>query len=114
MSKREIKNAVIDNIMLGVEDHGILTFYLSLDYGSGNQDFGGYELDTYNKIKKKRVGHRACSDFILKILEVVGVKKWEELRGQYIRVDAEYNKIHGIGNILKDKWFYPEDYFNKK
>ena len=29
----EIKNAVIDNTMLGFEDHGILTCYLFLNYG---------------------------------------------------------------------------------
>ena len=41
----EIKNAIITGTYLGIEDHGILTFWLYLDYGGSGQGFGGYQLD---------------------------------------------------------------------
>ena len=40
----EIKNAIITGTYLGIEDHGILTFWLYLDYGGSGQGFGGYQL----------------------------------------------------------------------
>ena len=105
----EIKNAKITSVSLGYADHCILTCYLRLEYGGGGQSFGGYALDTYDKILGERVGHRVCGDFIINILNVVGVRNWEELEGQCIRVRADYNKVHAIGNILKDEWFAPAE-----
>ncbi len=99
----EIKNARIENASLGFEDHGILTAFLTLDYGNGGgQGFGGFTLDGIY-----------CAEFIKKVLKIVGVEKWEELKGEYIRVKAEHVKIHAIGNILEDKWFNPSEEFRK-
>lgn len=50
---------------------------------------------------------------IAEILETVGVESWEELPGKFIRCENEGSggKITRIGNIIKDKWFSPEDFF---
>lgn len=106
--------------MLGYEDHGIMTCMIDLDYGdSGHQGFGGYGLDEPKKDEKgKHIGRFGSAygmQFIKEILEVVGVEKWEDLVGKYIRVrfndeSADWgNKIEAIGNITKDKWFSPKD-----
>ena len=113
-SQMEIKNAKIESTMLGIEDHGIMTCYLYLDYGdSGHQGFGGYGLDEPKKDKNDefvgRVGSAWGMQFIMKILDVVGVEKWEDLPGKYVRVEAEHDKVHKIGNITKDKWFSPKE-----
>ena len=42
---REIVNARIRSTTLGVEDHGIFTAWLNLDYGGSGQGFGGWALD---------------------------------------------------------------------
>ena len=105
----EIKNAKITSVSLGYEDHGILTCYLRLEYDGEGQSFGGFALDTYDEKSKRRVGHKVCGDFIINILNVVGVRNWEELEGQCIRVRADHNKVHAIGNILKDEWFAPAE-----
>lgn len=97
----EIKNAVITSTEIEIEDHGILTLWLNLDYGGSVQGFGGYSLDN----------HAFCAVFIRRCLEVVGVHKWSEMRGKTIRValDKPYGLIQGIGNIIKDEWFYPRE-----
>ena len=107
----EIKNAKIASTMLGVEDHGILTCWLYLEYDGGGQGFGGYSLDTPDKARThefRRVGCAWGMEFINRILAVVGVEKWEQLPGKHIRVKAEHSKVHAIGNIIKDNWFCPE------
>ena len=97
----EIKNAKIKSTMLGKEDHGIMSFMLYLDYGGSGQGFGGYSLggNSYKIIKR--------------ILEVVGVNSWEDLKGQVVRVKAEHNKVHSIGNFLEDDWLNPKEFFDE-
>lgn len=96
-----IKNAEIRNTFLGYEDHGIPTYLLQLTYGDGTQAFGMYDL--------RGVGCR----HIIRILDTVGVKSWEELPGSVLRVKTKPDKFHtgtisAIGHFLKDEWFDPE------
>jgi hypothetical protein len=109
-----MKNAKITGTMLGVEDHGIMSFYLYLEYGAGGQGAGGYCLD--NPIEKdgkfiKRVGSEAGMSLIIEILKVVGVDKWEDLKGEHIRVEATHNRVQKIGHFIKDKWLDFDEFF---
>ena len=108
MSDQEIRNARIESTMLGVEDHGILTCSVHLDYGGTGQSFGGFGLDEWVEEKKCRCGTAYGMEFIRRVLGVVGVERWEDLPGKHVRVKAEYCKVHALGNILKDEWFCPE------
>ena len=106
-----IKNAKITGTFLGYGDHGILTYYISLDYGDSFQSFGGYALDRYDKEQERRVGSAIGMDHIASILSVLEVDSWEKLEGEYIRVEAVSNTVMKIGHVIKDEWFNPEDYF---
>ncbi|MDD5022281.1 MAG: hypothetical protein PHR82_09175 [Endomicrobiaceae bacterium] len=110
-----IENARITGTMLGKEDHGILTFELFLDFGGSCCAFGGYALDGYDKDTNKRVVKAAGLRAIVEILDCVGVEKWEDLPGKYIRCESDGwgGKIVAIGNILQDKWFRIREFFEK-
>jgi hypothetical protein len=101
----ETKNAIITGVSLGIEDHGILTADLHLDYGGGGQCFGG--LCLYNNL----TGPNVAGHWLKRVFEVTGVNDWKGLLGTAIRVQAEHNRIHGIGHIVKDQWFFPESEF---
>lgn len=109
MSEIRTENARIENTMLGIEDHGIMTCWVYLDYGGAARGFGGYSLDQ----SAGKEGHAKSILFIRKILETVGVGKWEELRGKYVRVRTSYNKVHAIGHIIEDKWLAPSEFFKE-
>lgn len=117
MFEREIKNAKIKGTMLGVEDHGVMSGWLFLDYDCGGQGFGGYVLDAApdrnGDEPYKRQPHAGCGMFISELLEAVGVSKWEDLPGKFIRVDTDFGKVHRIGHIIEDKWFDPVESFKK-
>ena len=101
----ETKNAKITGTMLGIEDHGIMTFMLHLKYGgSSSQGAGGYGLDEYRKTLDKRVGTAFGMELVKAILETVGVNTWEELPGKMIRVKADHQKVHAIAHVLDDNW----------
>jgi hypothetical protein len=97
-------NGKIHSTMLGIEDHGIMTFFVNIDFGGSGQGFGGYALDG----KAGQVGHSKSIQAIRKILQTVDVTQWEDLKGKYVRVrkDKEYGgTIKAIGHIIEDKWF---------
>jgi hypothetical protein len=104
----EEKNARIKGTTLGIEDHGILTAFIDLDYGSGGQSFGGRSLDEWDEAAKRRVGHAFGSEFILQVLRTLGVSSWEKLPGTPCRVRADWDKVYALGHYLEDKWFDPE------
>lgn len=116
ISESEIVNAQITNTTLGYEDHGILTFGLTLDIASGGGCvFGGYALDEYNKETKKRYCPGYSMELIVRIMKVVGVSSWESLEGKYIRVVSGGwgSSIKKIGNLMKDEWFDIEEFFKE-
>lgn len=103
-------NAKITSTMLGIEDHGVLTVYLTLDYGGAGQGFGGHVLDgPYDEATKRRADSAAFALYVRRVMEVVGVNSWEALKGQFCRVRQSHSKVHAIGNLLEDKWFFPEE-----
>ncbi len=103
---REIRNAIIESTSLGYEDHNIFTCMLYTASNGAGQGFGGYCLDQWDG--SARIGSKYGMEFIIQVMDTLGVRNWEDLKGVHLRVDADYNKIHGIGHIIKNKWFYPE------
>ena len=107
--KPEIRNALIKSTMLGMEDHGIMSCMLHLNYGGSGQGFGGYAFDQWDEGLKARVGSPYGMEFIKRIISTVGVETWEKLPGSHIRVEATWGKVIRIGHYLEDKWFNPEE-----
>jgi hypothetical protein len=110
---REIRNARIEYTHLGWEDHGIFTICLGLDYGGSEQGFGHLMASTYDKTADRQVGTVYGMELIMRICNVIGVQTWEELQGKHCRADADYNKIHRLGNFLKDVWLDPAELFTQ-
>lgn len=118
---QEIKNASIISTMLGWEDHGILTCWISLDYGGGGQGFGGYGLDEPKFENGNRNGKflgRTGTDygmqFVEGVMKSIGTESWEKLKGMHCRVEiGEDGRITKIGHFLKDQWFDPKELATK-
>ena len=112
----EILNAQIKNVSIYYEDHGILTFGISVDISDGTTCvIGGYALDEYNKNTKKRQCCAYSMDLLTRIMKVVGVSKWEDCKNKYIRVVSNGlgGSITKIGNLMKDEWLDIPDFFKE-
>lgn len=109
----EIRNAKITSTTLGIEDHGIFTFDLVIEFGGCGCVYGGYALDSYDRKSEKRIGTGKSIIAIRSILETVGVDKWEDLKGTLIRVknNGWGSSIVEIGNIMENKWFNISEFF---
>lgn len=111
-----IKNARIRSTMLGREDHGIMTFMIYIDTDKFSCGVGGYALDESDHVTRTRVFRAESMEAISKILEVVGVDKWEDLPGKYIRFEDPNRGgvVTKIGNIVEEKWFDLKVFFEKE
>lgn len=111
-------NAKITETKLGcLHDRGIMTFWIMLEFGSGEQGFGGYAMDSYCKTAKKRLQTALTGEVVHGILEALELDSWEDLKGKYVRIAVDSpgfgQKILGIGHIVKDKFFMVEEVMKK-
>jgi len=95
----EITNAIISGTSLEIEDHGIPTCWIYLDYGNASQGFGGYDLRFYGIW------------FMFEMMKVLEISSWDKLKGVPVRVKKD-NKdmVISVGHFVKDKWFTPTDF----
>jgi hypothetical protein len=108
----ELKNAIIKSASITSDDHGLLSAWLSLDYGGSGQGFGGYSLYLPKSFRHHDpAGPNYAGHFIWRVMEVAGVTKWDDLVGKTIRVKAKHEGVQAIGHIVKDDWFNPGEDF---
>ena len=99
----KIENAKITDTSL-VEDHGCITNYLGVKSQNYICNFGGRVLGYYtNKCQSPNSGIAVLGS----IMQVFEVFFYEEIKGKFCRilVGDWGDKIYAIGNIIEDKWF---------
>lgn len=113
-----IENALITNVDLSMADHGCLTLAMTLEGSGWGVVYGGYCLgkgylgaddDFFD-------GSAAGMEYLIRIMDTVGVEKFQDLKGKYVRVANKGwgSSVKIIGNIIKDKWFDAETFFADK
>ena len=105
------ENAQITDVSLEINDHCCLTFSIALKGLGWGASFGGYNLAFFNGTSFE--GSEKGLEALTRIIDVVGVSKWEDIKGHYVRVKQEDRLVVGIGNIIEDKWFEPREFFKE-
>ena len=111
----KILNAKIESVSCGTEN-SITTFGLDLKIqGGAGCCFGGYALDEYDKAEDRRLSISINPKCLEEIIKIVGASSWIDLMNKYLRVvDRGIGEsIAVIGNIMEDKWFNIEEFFQK-
>lgn len=94
----------IRKVRLGIEGHGIFTFFVEIEFDGTTQSFGSYGLDSRDAATEKRVGRHGAIPLLRSILEAAEVGWWEDLPGKIIRVRRDGGLIRQIGHAYKNKW----------
>lgn len=111
----ELLNAEVTNVSLNMKDHGCLTLSITLKGAGWGVVYGGYCLgkgylgaddDYFN-------GSAKGMESIIRIMDVVGVEALEDMKGKYVRIASKGlgSSVKIIGNIISDKWFDYESFF---
>ena len=113
--KNEICNAKIYEVTLTMADHGCLTFYIFIEGKSFGCGIGGYWIGHGYLGSDHFDGLGKGLEVMMKIMNVVGVEKWEDLKGKYVRfVDPGLGgSVTKIGNIIENKWVDIKEEFSK-
>ena len=112
----QIENAQITSVSLNMENHGCLCLDLVLEWSCCGCVYGGYVLG------KGYVGadddffsgsEKGC-EVIMRIMDTVGESDLLKMKGKYVRIAHKGlgSSIKIIGNIIKDKWFDLDSFFN--
>lgn len=114
MSK-EILNAKITSVSITMADHGCLTFRVTLEGSGWGVNVGGYCIGHGYLGAEKFDATGLGLEAMMRIMDTVGVSRWEDLKGQYVRAETDGwgGTVTKIGNILKDKWFDVDEFFKK-
>lgn len=112
------ENALIKSVSITMADHGCVTFWINVEgYGWGC-GIGGYCIGHgYLGAKEDFFdGSGLGIEAMARIMDTVGVDKWEDMNGKYCRVESDGwgSKITKIGNIVQDKWFDIDAFFKEK
>ena len=113
----EITNVKIINASLTMADHGCLTFLITVEGSGIGVSLGGYCIGQgYLGAKEFKSENGKGLVAMMKIMDVVGVTKWEDLKGKYCRIksDGWGSRVTTIGNIIEDKWFDMEEFFQNE
>lgn len=108
----ETKNAIIESASIMLEENGILSAYLTLNYGGCCQGFGGYALYLPKSFTHYCL-RTVAGHFIYRVMKIADVTKWSDLVGKTVRVQCTFDKVHAIGHIVKNDWFNPVEDFKE-
>lgn len=113
---KEIQNAKITKVDLSMADHGCLTLELVIEGKGWGCCFGGYVLGYGYVGAEEFEGSPKGIIEIMRIMDVVGVSRFNEMKGKYIRVEVEGwgGSVYKIGNIIEDKWFDYREFYKKE
>lgn len=110
-----LKNMKITSVDLSMQDHGIITLMMALKGNDTGTIYGGTCLGHGYLGAKKFSGSEKAMPYIMRIMDVVGVALFNDMAGKYVRIAIKdfSSPVKIIGNIIEDKWFDPESFFNE-
>lgn len=110
----DILNVKITNTSITMEDHGVLTFDITVEGDGIIVNIGGYRIGTgYLGAKEFSAKSGGGLVAMMNIMNVVGVSTWEDLKGKYCRIktDGWGSPVRIIGNLIEDRWFDMKEFF---
>lgn len=110
-----IRNAKIEDADLDMSDHGCVVLRMPIEGNGFGCVLGGECLGHGYLGAKEFSSYEKSLEYIMRIMNVVGVERFNDLQDKYIRVATQgwggYVKI--IGNLIHDEWFDMESFFDK-
>lgn len=115
-SEYTIENAKVCSADFVMAGNGCMSLYLGLEGCVWNFSFGGYCLGHGYIGSKSFDGSPKGMEYIMRIMDTIGVSRFSEIEGSYIRIAYRSldDSIKIIGNIIEDKWFDSGEFFKKE
>jgi hypothetical protein len=109
--KDGIYNAKILDVKICINEYDYVNVLIELSCENFSTSFGKHGLTELSNSKDTwKVGYT-----ITRLMQVFEVNDFYNIKGSFARILIQDATVKGIGNIVKDNWFYPikEIYQNK-
>ena len=109
----EIENVQISRVDLSMADYCVLTLEMPITGNGWGCVYGGRVIGQGYLGANEFKGSPMGIEYIMRIMDIVGVEKFNEMSGKYIRVARTGwgDPIRIIGNLIKDRWFDADRFF---
>lgn len=109
----EVQNAQITSVDLSMAEHGCLTLEMVLEGAGWGVTYGNRVIGKGYLDAKAFKGSAKGTEYLMRIMDVVGVERFKDLEGKYVRVVTKGwgGTVNIIGNIIRNKWFDQKDFF---
>lgn len=109
----DLLNGKITATKLTMEDYGCLSGDIVIEGCGCGVVYGGYCLGHGYLGAKEFTCSESTAPYLMRIMDTVGVNRWEDLNGKYVRWACRglSDTVKIIGNIIDDKWFDAESFF---
>lgn len=111
-----IINMIVEKVDISMKDHGVAVLEMTLKGSGFICVYGGYVLGHGYLRAKHFDGSNSGMESILRIMDVVGAETFIDMEGKYVRAAFKSwnDSLKLIGNILDDKWFDIDSFFDDK
>lgn len=110
----KIEYMKISSVDLSTKDYGCLVMRMWLENEGKIVLFGNAFLGRGYLGADSFEGSEFGIEYIMRVMDVVGVSSFNDMVGKYIRVEASWgHTVDKIGNITEDKWFSQKEFFVK-
>lgn len=108
-----IENAQIKSVDLS-NNGGIFSLAMALEGNGWGVVYGGRVIG--KSCNNEITGSENGIEYILRIMDVVGVSRFNDMKGKYVRVALKGwgDNVEIIGNIIENKWFDQKSFFIKE
>lgn len=96
MDEREIGR--VKKVFFGVDDRGLLSFCVDMDFGGCGQAYGHFCLDSWDAEKKQRVGTKVGCEILRRLHAFFEVDELHKAKGQAIVAEREGP---GFGSLIQ-------------
>lgn len=112
----KIINMIVRNANISMKECGAVELLMTIEGAGYVCIYGGYVIGHGYLGAKDFSGSDMGMESILRIMDVVGVETFNDIKGKYIRAAFKGlgSSVKIIGNILEDKWFDIESFFEDK
>lgn len=109
----KIENAQIKSVDLS-NDGGIFSLAMALEGNGWGVVYGGRVIG--KSYDDEITGSENGIEYIMRIMDVVGVSRFNDMKGKYVRVALKGwgDSVEIIGNIIENKWFDQKAFFDNK
>ena len=108
-----IENARINSVDLSMADYGALCLEMGVKARSLCVTYGMIAIGKGYLGAEEFSGDERGIEYLMRIMDVVGVDKFNDLSGKYIRIAHRGlgSSLKIIGNIIEDRWFDASSFF---